>query len=790
MTDPNLTAALALAEHGIAVFPCDANKRPRPGVKWKEEATTDARRIEAWWRRFPNSLPAYQAGRHDLLIIDLDGDFGFEDWDAVRGSHDEPTPVRIATPGGGHHLFFLQDGSFGNSRGNLPPKRKRPGTEDLEGIDIRGAGGYVVAEGAILPDGRAYEPAPNFIGLIEARTTDAIPAVPDWLRAVLQPPQAEPVTTHATAPPENPASGHVDRPRTTHATSPSAGGPSEFFRKVNDAALARLPEWVPDLFPRARPQPGTGAFRIKSRDLGRTLQEDLSIAPTGIVDFGVHDMGDARGGKRTPIDLIIEHGGAPDAVAGARWLCDRLGMDADTEWNASRRDDGVEIRLTKQINGLSAPDDMDGEPDDEAEEGEAPVIDEGLTHVDGVLGQIVDFIVATSRRPNRRLALSAALPLCATLLGRRMATPTGAGLQLYVIATYPTGGGKQHQLDAIDRLLRAADMGRHIGPSQFMSMSALVRHVANSPLTICAQDEFGAMLKRLSHPRASTHEQGISMVLRSLWGAHFSTVKTPAYAATSSVEIAAPCLSLYGPTTPGEFYEAMRGKDIANGFLNRFLVIDGGERVSEVEPSRKLRDVPDSLRDGMLALYRAGQTGRGNLSGFVCKNTAPDPEPMMARWEDQRAHDAYRDLSATATRRMDADPEMGEMMSRVAEIALRCATIRGVSRDPLVPTVSGADMDWAAALAWQSMERMIGDAGRYMVDPLGAAEFERKLLSKVGSGGPKGIRMRDLHRSMSRHQRFAQDLRNTLDALERSGVIVKETTQGRGSASIRIKIAR
>lgn len=779
MTDPNLTAALALAQQGIAVFPCDANKRPRPGVRWKEEATTDARRIESWWRRYPNSLPAYQAGRHGLLIIDLDGDFGFEDWDAVRGSHDEPTPVRIATPGGGHHLFFLQDGSFGNSRGNLPPKRKRPGTEDLEGIDIRGAGGYVVAEGAILPDGRAYEPAPNFIGLIEARATDSIPVVPGWLRDVLQPPQEVLGSDPSMSEPTPSAVPIVV----------SSSSPSEFFRKVNDAALARLADWVPDLFPRARPQPGTGAFRIRSRDLGRTLQEDLSIAPTGIMDFGVHDMGDTRGGKRTPIDLVIEHGGAPDAVAGARWLCDRLGIDANAEWDASRRDDGVEIRLTRQINSLSAPDPVeDDEPDDEAEEGEAPAIDEALTHVDGILGQIVDFIVATSRRPNRRLALSAALPLCATLLGRRMATPTGAGLQLYVIATYPTGGGKQHQLDAIDRLLRAADMGRHIGPSQFMSMSALVRHVANSPLTICAQDEFGAMLKRLSHPRASTHEQGISMVLRSLWGAHFSTVKTPAYATTSSVEIAAPCLSLYGPTTPGEFYEAMRGKDIANGFLNRFLVIDGGERVAEVEPRRKLRDVPDSLRDGMIALYRAGQTGRGNLSGFVCKNTAPDPEPMLARWQDQRAHDVYRDLSATATARMDADPEMGEMMSRVAEIALRCATIRGVSRDPHVPTVSGVDMDWAAALAWQSMERMIGDAGRYMVDPLGAAEFERKLLAKVRTGGPKGIRMRELHRHMSRHQRFSQDLRNTLDALARSGVIVVDERKVPGGVSRRVRI--
>ncbi len=341
-TDPNLIAALALAQQGLNVFPCDANKRPRPGVRWKEEATTDARRIESWWRRYPNSLPAFQAGRHGLLIIDLDGDFGFEDWDTVRGSHDEPTPVRIATPGGGHHLFFLQDGSFGNGRGTLPPKRKRPGTEDLEGIDIRGAGGYVVAEGAILPDGRAYEPAPNFIGLIEARATDSIPVVPDWLRAVLQPPQ-ETLGSGPSMP--EPAL------RPTLATETqmrrSADKPSDFFDRVKQAAMARLDAWVPALFPGAKHQPGTGAYRITSRQLGRDLEEDLSIAPNGIVDFGVADMGDPNAGKRTAIDVVMEYGGAPDARAACRWLCDQLAMDFDGLWQETHPEPAeVEIRLS------------------------------------------------------------------------------------------------------------------------------------------------------------------------------------------------------------------------------------------------------------------------------------------------------------------------------------------------------------------------------------------------------------------------------------------------------------
>lgn len=102
---------------------------------------------------------------------------------------------------------------------------------------------------------------------------------------------------------------------------------STFFRQVNDLALRNAAAWVPTVFgSAAKFQAGTGAWRISSKELGRHLEEDLSIAPTGIVDFGVHDLGDARQGKRTPVDIVIEHGGAPDAKAAAFWLCEQIGV--------------------------------------------------------------------------------------------------------------------------------------------------------------------------------------------------------------------------------------------------------------------------------------------------------------------------------------------------------------------------------------------------------------------------------------------------------------------------------
>ena len=101
--------------------------------------------------------------------------------------------------------------------------------------------------------------------------------------------------------------------------------------KINAAAMKDLGAWVPDLYPTAELQTGTGAYRVKSADLGRPeLEEDLSIAPAGIVDFGVHDMGDSREGKRTPIDVAMEGLGVSDPKDAAEWLGVRVGLPFDS----------------------------------------------------------------------------------------------------------------------------------------------------------------------------------------------------------------------------------------------------------------------------------------------------------------------------------------------------------------------------------------------------------------------------------------------------------------------------
>ena len=94
---------------------------------------------------------------------------------------------------------------------------------------------------------------------------------------------------------------------------------------------------MPTLFPKAIIL-GDG-YRITSKTLGRNLEEDISITPHGIKDFGVHDIGDPRQGKRTPIDLVMEWGDNKDDLNNAvAWLRKQLGIAADDDDDEDRVD--------------------------------------------------------------------------------------------------------------------------------------------------------------------------------------------------------------------------------------------------------------------------------------------------------------------------------------------------------------------------------------------------------------------------------------------------------------------
>jgi hypothetical protein len=129
--------------------------------------------------------------------------------------------------------------------------------------------------------------------------------------------------------------GAASKPGTTGNSSGKAAGDDSFFAKVNRTALDKIEKWFPVIFKTAWQEPGTGAWRVSSKDLGRSYEEDLSMHPTkGGYDFGPEQ-------SISPINTVVEWHGAGDAVEAAHWLCEKMQIDPKTlgwQENSARKD--------------------------------------------------------------------------------------------------------------------------------------------------------------------------------------------------------------------------------------------------------------------------------------------------------------------------------------------------------------------------------------------------------------------------------------------------------------------
>src|SRR5690606_28687485 len=108
-----------------------------------------------------------------LLVIDCDRHGEHDGVEAFghlmneHGFHPDGAPL-VATPNEGNHHYFRQPSgrTLGNGRGTLPA-----------GIDVRGSGGYVIAPGSIMQDGRFYELWGDL---------SSSPEIPQWLFEIIE----------------------------------------------------------------------------------------------------------------------------------------------------------------------------------------------------------------------------------------------------------------------------------------------------------------------------------------------------------------------------------------------------------------------------------------------------------------------------------------------------------------------------------------------------------------------------------------------------------------------------
>jgi bifunctional DNA primase/polymerase-like protein len=93
------TAALQLADRGLAVFPCQPRGKEPACDTGLHAATTDRERIDRWWQKIPDLNIGVATGAISrVFVLDVDGEDGEASLRKLEGEHSAlPSTVEVIT---------------------------------------------------------------------------------------------------------------------------------------------------------------------------------------------------------------------------------------------------------------------------------------------------------------------------------------------------------------------------------------------------------------------------------------------------------------------------------------------------------------------------------------------------------------------------------------------------------------------------------------------------------------------------------------------------------------------
>ncbi len=381
---------------------------------------------------------------------------------------------------------------------------------------------------------------------------------------------------------------------------------------------------------------------------------------------------------------------------------------------------------------------------------------------DGILAEMVEYMVSTARRPQPLLSLGASLCALGALMGRKYRTETNLRSNLYVVGIADSGSGKNHAREIVNELFFEAGLAAHLGGNKIASGAGLLTALHRQPALLLQIDEFGMFMSAAAdRKRSPRHITEILDNMTELYTAAGSVFLGAEYAnhdgRNERRDIVQPCLCVYGTTTPVHFWNALQSANVVDGSLARLIILPTEDDYPEEATGRGIRTAPPGLVERLkLVATGGGHTPAGNLSGLGA-GTTTSVEPMTVKMTPE-AGEVFGALGSDITRalRKARGTAHTALLARVSENAQKLALIAAVSRDPVAPTIRLEDAEWAIDLIRHFASRTMRAVERHVADN----EIERnhkKMLDIIRTAGQGGLTKTELTRKTQFLDRRTRD---------------------------------
>jgi len=326
--------------------------------------------------------------------------------------------------------------------------------------------------------------------------------------------------------------------------------------------------------------------------------------------------------------------------------------------------------------------------------------------IPGLVGDTVREIVETSQKPQPELALLNTLAALGAVFGRRYASPMDTRTNIYAVGIAVTAAGKDHSRRFIKRLMAAAQLDSFLGEDTIISGAGLLTSISKRPAQVMHLDEFGMLLEAITDTKGASYMKAASKVITEMYSTSSNIFFGGQYAdkKTDTIKIPSPNLCIYGTTTPEKYISSLNKSVVASGELNRFIVI----RPAIDRPTRR-RYMGSASPSSQLTSQWAAL-----VSAPTPNHSLFTPDAIPVSWAG--LEDRLWDMGLYEDSQIANNATTGALWGRYRENVIKVAMIFAIARNPVVPIITGDDLDTAEAIVSQAVTYAVELAEEHMSD--------------------------------------------------------------------------
>ncbi|MAJ57777.1 MAG: hypothetical protein CMI74_06905 [Candidatus Pelagibacter sp.] len=398
-----------------------------------------------------------------------------------------------------------------------------------------------------------------------------------------------------------------------------------------------------------------------------------------------------------------------------------------------------------------------------------------LLNPPGIMKKMMSYAEDIAQVNQPELSLVASLCLASVVCGRLYKTDMNNFSSLFFMCIAKSGQGKENIKTFVESVLNKTDHENLIVGDGYTSSGAVHSVLKLRPTQITVMDEFGKRLENISTQQNTNREDGIQTLMES-WGRCHGVLRPDNYSLMNVPEnmkdmymnrvTHKPAITLVGMSVPRNFYSALSSGRIADGFLNRFLIVESKEP-RRIAGLKRYKQPPLELINWVNYIRRP----QGEFGHAYQNNAELDCKQKILRF-DKESEELLDNFAREIIKRQDMleRENLEPLLSRSREKAMRLALSCALAERPDAVEIPGHVTNWCIDLV-RYYDLLFIEACRDRVASSATESKIKSVLNFIRSRGGEGISKREVDRHELFRSMKSYEVKEIIERLTNAGEI-------------------